>query len=835
MIRSNPSSGSIPPASPTLTAKEDLAAQIRQLQEEIALKQVENDIKNSEALALQGDDEILQMEAAMMSSGGQTSSVAMSAQTPAMYPQDAETQLLDAEIEHMEQQIEIRKVRKTRRVKRKKKKKISSASSVVSTESAFTTGSTVMSGVSIATVEKERLEEEIRQMEAMIEAAKRKKVLKKKKLPSPTNNGVSVSIVFDSSVEAPSGMITGPPLLTAIDEAQTPIDAHSVISEPPQAPQHETVKPARPQGPAFLASIKAMGSIEPSVEGQGQADTPPSRPQGPAFLNSIKALGSIEPSVEAQGQASASPVRPQGPAFLSSIKDMGSIKPSVEGQGQASAARPQGPAFLASIKALGSIAPSAEGQGQQNEDLQSSILSATLKPATERKLPEAAPSGPPPRPNFLAAIAQAATAREERLEETGGELIMQEFEPEVAETRKTTPQLSFDLAEMITKKARDREARLEAGGEKKMTIIKEKEEYKKDFSNICIEAAETGRLTRLNEHIVEAMAQEKTPEQEWKSNGLLAITWRSNHMSVIHEAANVGDQTKMKEHVAANYDVEEEEAEALAAEEALSPRLQQLLELNTVVGTGDQKVDQLLTGLREETAGGDSMLIRPLEFYQNIADVQLPKARPPIINVAKHRQKVKEMLEEAAREHRPMMDISQDVARFAWERRMRLNRPNSMPKVKDACPCPYCGTASPFQTHAYKVSEKKHQIIQKEREEKARIDRERRQEEMRARREAMAAKMEVEREQQGQSYCEEIQEPERIAPSRPAATAAAPQVGSAATMFKPQSKYVPQPTTFVPATSTTSKPAIASASINASARPSTPTAEASQGCACIIL
>ena len=46
-----------------------------------------------------------------------------------------------------------------------------------------------------------------------------------------------------------------------------------------------------------------------------------------------------------------------------------------------------------------------------------------------------------------------------------------------------------------------------------------------------------GRLTRLNEHVVESVAVEKTPEEEWRSNGLLSIQWRSNHMAVIKDLA----------------------------------------------------------------------------------------------------------------------------------------------------------------------------------------------------------------------------------------------------------------------------------------------------------
>ena len=322
---------------------------------------------------------------------------------------------------------------------------------------------------------------------------------------------------------------------------------------------------------------------------------------------------------------------------------------------------------------------------------------------------EAAPPTRPPGPamgGLLASISQAATSREQRLEETGGKLVMQEIEPEIKEQRSTTPQLSFSMAEMITKKAKDRDKRLAEGGEKKMTKIKEKAEYKKEFSNICIDAAAMGRLTRLNEHTIEAVAGEKTPEEEWRSNGLLAIQWRSNHMAVIHEAAKAGNLAKLPEKIVSNAPDLEEDYD-LDEVDMISPRMRQLLELNDQVGTGQQKVEKLVLGRKEENAGGDSMLIKPMICYSNITDVKLPKKRPPKIDPQKFKKKAQEEKDEAERSHRPLLDISHAVAEKAWERRTRLDRPGGMPKKKEKCDCPYCVDPSPYQTFAYREKERR--------------------------------------------------------------------------------------------------------------------------------
>jgi hypothetical protein len=323
----------------------------------------------------------------------------------------------------------------------------------------------------------------------------------------------------------------------------------------------------------------------------------------------------------------------------------------------------------------------------------------------------------PARPNFLGALVCAATARNQRLEETGGQLFMQEIEPEVEATDTMAPHLSFNLAEMVSKKALDREKRLEDGGEKRMTEVKEKKEYKQVFNNICVDAAAMGRLTRMKEKVVEAVAVEKTQQEEWKSNGLLAIQWRSNHMSIIHEAAQLGAQTKRKEKVVSNSPEEEQDWDFEEGDKPFSPRMQQLLTLNAKVGEGQHKVDKLVLGRKEENLDSSSMLVRPMAHYSRIEDVKLPKPNAPSLLAIQKRRQRKELQQEADPFHRPLLDISNAVAEIAWERRTRLDRPGSMPKMKEQCPCPYCGTASPFQTFAYREKENRHKHMIKQQKE----------------------------------------------------------------------------------------------------------------------
>ena len=349
---------------------------------------------------------------------------------------------------------------------------------------------------------------------------------------------------------------------------------------------------------------------------------------------------------------------------------------------------------------LSAIQQTASGRAKRLEATGGELIMTevgNIEPATETV-----------RFNLLASVKDAAVAREKRLEETNGELIMKEYEPEVKAQRKSTPQLSFSLAEMVTKKAIEREKRLEEGGEKRMTKIKEKEEYKKDFSSICIEAAALGRLTRLKEYEVDAVAVEKTPEQEWKSNGLLAIQWRCNYMSIIHEAAQMGSETKLPETIVSNCPEEEQDWNADEEEMKLTPRMRQLMELNNRVGTGQHKVDKLVLGRKEQQVDALSLLVRPMYAYSKINDVKLPKPDVPSMNPAKYKKRYKENKKVAKHTYRPMIDIGNEVATRAWERRTRLDRPGAMPKIKEECPCPYCGSASPYQTFAYREIHRKH-------------------------------------------------------------------------------------------------------------------------------
>jgi hypothetical protein len=135
--------------------------------------------------------------------------------------------------------------------------------------------------------------------------------------------------------------------------------------------------------------------------------------------------------------------------------------------------------------------------------------------------------------------------------------------------------------------------------------------------------------------------------------------------------------------------------------------MQQLLDLNTRCGNGQNKVDSLVMGRKEEQGKPDNLLIKPMRCYTSVEDVILPKKRPPTIDPERSRLQLLARLKAAGTaEHRPLTSISNDVATMAWERRTRLDRPGNIPRIQGACPCPYCFDASPFQTFAYKEKDR---------------------------------------------------------------------------------------------------------------------------------
>ena len=165
-------------------------------------------------------------------------------------------------------------------------------------------------------------------------------------------------------------------------------------------------------------------------------------------------------------------------------------------------------------------------------------------------------------------------------------------------------------------------------------------------------------------------------------------------MSVIHEAAALGNETKMPEVIVSNDPDAEEDWDPETAAQTISERRRQLLELNTQAGEGQKKVEKLVL-VRKEDKPAEHLLVKPMQAYSNIEDVKLPRQAPPKIDPVKNAAKLSKMKQEAVLGGRPMIDISAAAAEVAWGRRARLDRPGSLPKMEEVGDCPFCGPVVP--------------------------------------------------------------------------------------------------------------------------------------------
>ena len=362
-----------------------------------------------------------------------------------------------------------------------------------------------------------------------------------------------------------------------------------------------------------------------------------------------------------------------------------------------------------------------------------------------------------------AAVAQKAQERAQRVAQ--GETQMRSSK----EPKATTPVATNPMALQVSQKAQEREARLANGGEQRLTQLAPEPEAKEDAKNVFLEAAQLGRLTRLNEHIVEAVAVEKTPHEEWRSKGLLAhVNIQRQHLLVIREAARAGALQKLPENVVANYN---------NASKSSSLRLQQIerdranAQIMNTVGTAHLKMDQVIQSQKKTHqinqltndddddndqhhvaalgAAGDhnDTIVHSRVYYESfdLSQVQLPKDHLPKIDPAQNLLKLQQDAQKRRWKNknsntsssssfsqptsstnttndRPMSNICSDVAKRANARRNRLNWPGSKPRVRqDGCQCPWCQKASPFQTYAYKQKEFIEKALERQRLENERL------------------------------------------------------------------------------------------------------------------
>lgn len=285
---------------------------------------------------------------------------------------------------------------------------------------------------------------------------------------------------------------------------------------------------------------------------------------------------------------------------------------------------------------------------------------------------------------MAALIAAAATKRNQRINE-GGEVKIRD----VAPAPETTPDAQ-GFAAMAAAAASKRNNRIESGGELQIREVQEiPEEHRNVFVSIAEEAANVGRLVRLNEVVVEAESSKSNEKVDtWSGPGGLLDYQRSHFMRAVNEAAAVGRLRRLKATEVTSYDttLDYKEEQRVDIDEQVDQYGRKALRTHFLL---EEHVREESKEKRDQWAPENF----DVPIYRSIDEVELPTEKVPAFRP----KKANFMSQRDALEA-----ISSAVAASAWDRNYRLQRPKAQLKVTRGCACPYCKNPNPYQTHKYK-------------------------------------------------------------------------------------------------------------------------------------
>jgi hypothetical protein len=287
---------------------------------------------------------------------------------------------------------------------------------------------------------------------------------------------------------------------------------------------------------------------------------------------------------------------------------------------------------------------------------------------------------------MAAMIAAAASKRNKRIDD-GGEIKVRE----VAPPPEKAPDKQ-DFAAKAAAAASKRNNRIESGGAVRITEVRDiPEEHCSVYVSIAEEAANMGRLVRMNEHVVEAESLKRQDKDTWSGPGGLknSINLRSTFEKAISEAAALGrlrapQQKEISSIDRSRLEVFEEDFDIDRKLDKTGQReLRSLLLM-------DQHVEEEKKEKKDQWSSLDKF---DIPVYNSLDEVELPTERLPSFK-PKQPQYVSQ--------RDALEAISNAVAAAAWDRTYRLRRRKAQLKVTKNCSCPYCKNPNPYQTHKYK-------------------------------------------------------------------------------------------------------------------------------------
>lgn len=226
------------------------------------------------------------------------------------------------------------------------------------------------------------------------------------------------------------------------------------------------------------------------------------------------------------------------------------------------------------------------------------------------------------------------------------------------------------------------------------------EDHKKCYTPLCVSAACLGRLTKLDEYVIEdqGRAPAVRTDDEWRPTGAPIIFTRSISLRIATEAAAMGRVMRLKEKVVTNYDNSEphnvfEEEHKVDIDDLLDEKGRPIFRTSVLVPFHERDTKQA-TVARDWKLG---ILEESCEVEEGITvdNVNLPTRSVPCFQkpVACSPVMSREEIKDA---------IARGVAEGAWNRKYRLERPQVKLRITTMCRCKYCENPNAFQTHAYK-------------------------------------------------------------------------------------------------------------------------------------
>ena len=226
------------------------------------------------------------------------------------------------------------------------------------------------------------------------------------------------------------------------------------------------------------------------------------------------------------------------------------------------------------------------------------------------------------------------------------------------------------------------------------------EDHKETYTPVAGEAANVGRMVRLQEHHIEASGTVKRkiirqdsllePRIGAKTRFSLVRTYhagaeKSTPIKIFREAAALG---KMKIPIPSEDDCTQNETD----EDEEIDRAAEIDKMRDEHGRRVVRTAYLLDHHVEHAKksktfenNGDA------PNYRTIDDIVLPSDSTPEFTLRKFNKSEDEIVS----------DISQGVAEGYWNRYYRLERPGQNLQISKGCECKYCENPNVYQTHAY--------------------------------------------------------------------------------------------------------------------------------------